>query len=320
VRLLEARIRLESPAIITTRRTERGFVKPSESIPGSTLRGAIVTALLREGRISSAEEESRKPTILASPAYPLHPGGRSLPATPFMWYCEKCREAVDLTRDLKESLLTGSEPEIRLTHACGEPLRPLYGSLIATKRLERVGVRSFRATSVAISKSRGSAVKGMLFDYEAVAEGTEFWALMLAPDALEEVKEMEIFVGRGASRGFGRARVTFSPAPLQSGEGGVFIALSPLTPLGEIEWGGCRVRLKRAFGRTLRTMAGWDYVRNAPRPFVSLVQRGSVVVAEVDGECGGLLSVGLPVRLEDFLLTGVNALIPVSSYYQLLGE
>jgi len=92
VTLLEVRVRLQSPAIVTTRRTERGFVRPADHIPGSTLRGAILSALYREGKLDLdyLKQEAKSPGLLASPAYPLCSGAKSLPATPSIRRCDDC--------------------------------------------------------------------------------------------------------------------------------------------------------------------------------------------------------------------------------------
>lgn len=315
---MEARLRLKSPAIVTQRRVEKGFVKVMDCIPGSTLRGAILTALFRGGRLSQADlrREAEEPSLLASPAYPIVSGVKSVPATPFMFRCRRCGSTIDATRESIERLQReeGLEPPL-LHDGCGEPLKPLYGSLLARARDGRV--RGFRATSVAIGKDRGSAMREMLFDYEAIAEGTEFWAWILAPDWLQ-AGSMEVAVGRGQSRGFGWAELKLEPAPQQPQlSQGAFVALSPLAPLKRLEWGGSTLSLKKVFGRTTSLQAGWDYVRGF-RPIVELARRGSIALARASGEAAPL-QVGLPVKAGDSWLTGVNALLPIDEYYRLLG-
>jgi len=93
MRLLEARLVLKSPAIVTQRRLERGFVKPADHIPGSTLRGAILASLYRAGKLSADDlrREAEEPSLLASPAYPVVGSSRSVPATPFMFLLQALR-------------------------------------------------------------------------------------------------------------------------------------------------------------------------------------------------------------------------------------
>jgi len=321
VKFMEAKLTLKSPAIVTQKRVERGFVRPADCVPGSTLRGAILTALFRGGKLSQADlrREAEEPSLLALPAYPVRDGAKSVPATPFMSFCRKCGSTVDVTRESVDALRRGEEPEPRLLHECGEPLKPLYGSLIAkvSDGLQELKVRSFRATSVAIDKDRGSAIRGMLFDYEAIAEGTEFWAWVLAPNWLQAGR-MELAVGRGQSRGFGWAELKLEPAPQPPQlNQGAFVSLSPLVPLKRLEWGGSTLLLTKILGRTMRLQAGWDYVHGL-RPIVKFARRGSIALARASGEAT-LLRVGLPVKAGPSWLTGVNALLPIDEYYRVLG-
>jgi len=319
--LFEARIKLLSPAIVTTRRTELGFVKPADHIPGSMLRGAILTALYLEGRLDrdDLEREAESPSLLASPAYPMLKGSKSLPATPSMMRCDRCH--VIEYYGLPERLIAP-----KLYHECDgqqghqEPLKPIHGSLVAVVdgELEEVRVSAFRATSVAIDKGRRVAARGMLFDYEAIAEGTEFWSLLLVPDQYR-FNSIEVTVGRGRSRGFGSAALTVQPAQQHPGTEW-YVALSPIVPQRRFGWRGCAVRLIEVFGRTSKLQTGWDYMRGRMRPIVRVARRGSLVKAEVMGESRDeVLRVGIPVKLGGFLLTGLNALIPLSEYESILG-
>jgi len=322
MRLLEARLVLKSPAVVVQRRLEKGFVKPADYVPGSMLRGAILTALYRTGKLSAADlkREGEKPSLLASPAYPVVKDSRSAPATPFMFYCRRCKTVVDLTRKAAEKLARGEEPEPPLFHdECGEALKPIHGSLVVRegRELRRTGVETFRSTSVAIGKDRGSAMRGMLFDYEAIAEGTEFWAWVLAPDWLQP-GSLEVTVGRGASRGFGWTELRLEPAPAPQPGRTMFVAMSPLTPLKRLEWGECSVSLARVYGRVHRLQAGWEYGRGF-RPFVDVARRGSLVLANEVSGCPELLRVGLPVRAGGFWLMGLNALSPLDEYFEILG-
>jgi hypothetical protein len=335
MRVMEARLVLKSPAVVVQRRVERGFVKPADWIPGSMLRGAILTALHRAGKLGAGdlERERAEPSLLASPAYPVVKGSRSAPATPFMFYCRRCKSVVDITREAAEKLARGEEPELPLLHECGEApnwtsrlglklprdLKPMHGALVAReeRELRRVGVETFRSTSVAIGRDRGSAVRGMLFDYEAIAEGTEFWAWVLAPDWLQP-GSIEVAVGRGASRGFGWAELRLEPAQQPRPYGSVLVAMSPLIPLKRLEWRGCALTLARVYGRLDRLQTGWEYGRGF-RPFVEVARRGSLAVAEEVSGPAEPLRVGLPVRAGDSWLTGFNALVPLEEYYGVLG-
>lgn len=337
--LLEVRVRLQSPAIVTTRRTEKGFVRPADHIPGSMLRGAILSALYREGRLTrdDLKREAERPGLLASPAYPLHRGAKSLPATPSIRHCNDCNGY--------EYVPPAEGQPIKEYHKCGHrsgdpqsapgsdgqgrvksvwTLKTLHGFLLANVNGSLVEVRpkTFRATSVAIDKRRRASARGMLFDYEAIAEGTEFWAWVLVPERVE-LDGLEVAVGRGQSRGFGRATLSVR-SDVQPASGfhpsDWYVAISPLTPVRRFEWGGCSVELKEVEGRVYCAQMGWDVIQGRLRPFVEVTRRGSLVSARPSGSgCDHVLRVGVPVKVGDFWLTGLNALIPLSEYESMLG-
>jgi len=326
MRLYEARLVLKSPAIVTLRRTERGYVKPYSFVLGSTLRGAIVTALLREGVLGkeNLEHEAREPRILASAALPVTNGCRTLPATPFMAHCKVCEYTLDETRSAAKRLEAGEASEFPgLCPKCSErgrpsPLEPLHGKLVYFKGgYKTFRPYFFRATSVGIGKRRGAAVKGLLFDYEAIAEGTEFWA-WVATGGLEVPGRLEIAIGRGRSRGFGWAELSLTPAQAQPApERGVFVSSSPLLPLNRLSWGENSLELKKVLGRIFRIQLGWDMLRGKPRPFATLARPGSLVVASQSCD-PAMLRAGLPVSIGDAVVVGLNALVPLEEYYKLL--
>lgn len=327
MKLLECRLVLKSPAIITGKRTERGFVRPLEYIPGSTLRGAILSALYNEGllELNKLNEEAKKPTLLVSPAYPVVRGVRTVPATPFVARCKVCGEVIDMTPDAAEDIRAGRLPKFPTTH-CGSPTKSLLGIPILKDGGKLLAYRpsTFRATSVGIDKVRGSAVRGMLFDYEAIAEGEEFWARIAAPDSLELSRGIEIAVGRGQSRGFGWASLSFNKSSSEPlGNTNVFVAFSPLAPLRSIDWENCTLDIHEIYGREFKVLSGWDLVSGKHRPFVRLARQGSVVKADLlcrDKEKPTAISHGgIPIETSGTWLTGINVLIPVGEYMRILG-
>lgn len=323
--LYEARLALRSPAIVTSKRTERGYVKPLSFIPGSTLRGALLSALYRAGSVGKQElaREAREPSLLASAALPVAEGRRTVPATPFMAVCKLCGRVVDLTREAADTLQELREPRFALyCPSDGSPLEPLHGYFVyaAGGGLATYKPRTFRSTSVAISKERGSAVKGLLFDYEAIAEGSEFWAYVYAPDSLKLPERLEVYVGRGQSRGFGWAELALRPARAQPlPQRGVFVAISPLAPLSSVSWRGCELRIGKVYGRSLALQLGWDLAASRPRPIARLARPGSVVAGEL--RCGDhpSLRAGLPVEIAGFTATGLNSIVSVEEFYGLMG-
>jgi uncharacterized protein (DUF2342 family) len=173
----------------------------------------------------------------------------------------------------------------------------------------------------------------MLFSYEAIAEGTRFWARLALPDSVagKIPEKLEVAVGRGSSRGFGRSVVKVRSRVGTEGRNpasAVFVALSPLTPLSELTYRGCRVMVGRVLGRVSRVLGGWDMALETRRPVVELVRPGAIVEARLDCSSpeeaktfAAILSYGgTPVKLFDTWLTGVNVLISVEEYERLLGE
>ncbi|MCS7105586.1 MAG: hypothetical protein NZ954_08530 [Thermofilaceae archaeon] len=322
--LYEARLLLKSPAIVTVRKTERGYVKPSSFIPGSTLRGAILTALYRAGSMKEQdlEAEARSPKLLTSAAFPVAEGRRTLPATPFIASCKLCGATLDLTRNAVEALQAGRDPEFPLL--CpkdGGPLESLYSRPVYARdgRLRPFRLKTFRATSVGISKERGSAVKGLLFDYEAITDGAEFWAWIVSPNDMQMPSRLEVAVGRGQSRGFGWGELNLRPvSQMPNLQKKVFVALSPFTPWKEIAWESNNLKVSKILGRKSKVQLGWDMVKKGLRPSVKLSKPGSMVVAELlHGEPPAFIA-GLPVQVNESWVVGLNSLLTVDEYYRLM--
>ena len=86
--ILEIMLEILSPTIITERRSLRGFLKTLNYIPASTLRGAILSELYRNGIVGDdfLKSEREKPSVIASYAYPVTSGGeKCYPSHPFMY-------------------------------------------------------------------------------------------------------------------------------------------------------------------------------------------------------------------------------------------
>jgi len=347
LRFLEIEIELISPAIIPSRMTRSGYTRPLDYIPGSTLRGALLATLYRFGYVDKEmiRREANEPSVLSSSAYPIKTieepttnkalSHYTLPATPTTFRCRICgRTVLNLGRFTVQDLSLG---EPHLVAECSEhgPMKSLY-----TMPIYRYGddIRVFKprtiyTTSVSIHKELGVAMRGMLFSYEAIAEGTKFWARLVVPDYVAEKlpERLNVTIGRGSSRGFGHSSVRIkSSKNITNSEttSGVFISLSPLVPLSRLSYGGCEVRIRGLLGRLTRMFSGWDMLLGRRRPLIKLVKPGAIVRAEIS--CGdsentkifaALLSYGgIPIRLDDTWLTGFNVLVPVNEYEKLLGE
>lgn len=315
MRLIEVKIKLKSPAIISSKRTKEGYVKPLRYLPGSTLRGAVISSLYAEGLLNEKDlkREAKNPSILASPAYPIIDGFKSYPATPFVGKCKLCGEIYDLTEENTRNIMESRDPVFHgECEECQVPIEPLYGKLISKRGEVEVGI--FRSMSVGIDKKRGVFAKGMLFDYEAIEEGVEFWARLRIPGEIE-IDGLEIFIGRGASRGFGHAVIEFTKEYEVEVDGNIFYALSALTPLRSIETPyRATIRIREIYGRCKQLQTGWDIEKSKPRPIIDIVESGAIVVAEVEHFKPEISAVGIPLEVEDSWITGLNVLTPISEY------
>ncbi|MEM2480884.1 MAG: hypothetical protein QXR87_02500 [Candidatus Hadarchaeales archaeon] len=264
MKFYEVRVELNSPAIITSRRTERGFKSAIRFIPGTTLRGAILSSLYYHGRISLSEleREAKEPSLICTPAYPLVNGQQSWPAHPFFFRCKLCsRENREKKaggqiekggsppenrgREARVQLESGMEPTLptrcREGHVGLESLHP-EPVLPSCERAGEVRVGFTSSVCVGINKDRASFEGGMLYEYDALESGQAFWAYLATP--YEIPNPLAIWVGRGVTRGFGEAKLSLQGELdmrkleedcKKASAGGVLVlyALSPLLGGGE---------------------------------------------------------------------------------------
>ena len=367
LRVYEVRVRILSPTIITRRRTENGFLGPLDYIPAQTLRGAVVSSLFVEGLMDRnrmrAEEEV--PTVFSSPAYPVIGGARTYPAHPFAMECKVCAEKGEATlvgeldpRKLEDSLAERRDLEL-VPVECGsghralKPLHPnkflvLEGGKFSAPKERRGGARTegggrasaekSHSVSVAISRGRAAGIKGMLYHYEFLMPGKEFWATLVLPAELSiPGNGLQLMIGRGVSRGFGRAKMDVVGEVTSSFSGTVKVlyALSPTlgAPEGNSTYPSAielrdvarrfgleaerTVRVSMAYGRTIWVSAGWSMVRGEPRPRVLCRAQGSLLLLEeqVEGEASKALSLlrytGTVTELGGRKVFGFNHLVPL---------
>jgi CRISPR/Cas system CSM-associated protein Csm3 (group 7 of RAMP superfamily) len=220
--------KLLSPAIITERRSRTGFLKPLKFIPASTLRGAILSALFKNGLMAREFLEGDEAlSVIASYAYPITSSGEeTYPCHPFIYRCKICEAHgkyayKNYAAEVLPILERGERPNYK--HVCdeghagleslySEPISPIkYNPLSgkATERREYREILTHGAICVGINRERATSERGMLYEYEAIAAGRKFWATVTLPDKFVGVLDgLEFNVGRGISRGFGRVRIT----------------------------------------------------------------------------------------------------------------
>lgn len=358
--LFEIVFEIKSPALVTKRLTRRGYHIPLDHIPASMLRGALISSLYMKNLIGNEylEREAHSPSIITSPAYPMDEEGKSYPAHLFIYECkiphEKGVQTYNDGRDVLKNVRNGLPLRLRQLCDLGHPaLESLHPRLLIPLKgsFKKFELRIQQSVNVGISKHRATSYRGMLFEYEAIAEGTKFWSNICIPEELiDKVKPgFEFSIGRGISRGFGRAVIVDVReidiedesedyvGILKNGGRIVFYALSnllsikgsnnsskypdeiKLKPIGErfnLNVDG-EIILKEVYGRVVTFHSGWDIKRNIERPIIPAASRGSIIIGNVSGN--GELSKTLVIlgrigTVEyglDFNITGVNILIPL---------
>ncbi len=360
MKIYEMTFRLLSPAIVTKRRTLRGYLSPLDYIPSSTIRGAILAHLYRRGDLDEEmlRAEASEPRVIASPGYPMSGGERSYPCHPFAYRCKACgdEEGVNYASEVLETLEGGREPSFKSTCERGHlALQPLHPKPVIPrgKKLRKVGLHYHSAVCVGMSRDRASSHRGLLFDYEALAAGLEFWATLTIPGELSRGvhRGMKIRIGRGVSRGFGLAEVTGlrciklereadRVSESLRGRRLILYAFSPTSRaveegfstsnLGEIDLGevagrcgleaGGKLRFIAGYGRTNRVQTGYDMMEGVIRPRLRAGQPGCVYVAEVEDGGGleealtALSFLGTIEWIRGYPITGVNLLTPLRGH------
>jgi len=322
-------LRLESPVALPTRRARLGYLGAPNYIPATTLRGALITALYREGMVdeNALKSEASYPTMIVSPAYPLADGKESKPAHPFIYQCKQCEDSKPFTTESKVFRGILSSEEIELPSECHHghrALRMLHPSPVIDNGggvLEEVGVKVFRYVAVNISRRRAAAVKGVLYSYELIAGPNEFWATIASRRELD-LNGLLLLVGRGVSRGLGRVKVEkaqkidlFSAAQTFANPTERPFLLRAMSPLlgcrgAGLEWmnypetidlgglagafninGRGKMTLEKVYGRTVTFDAGWDMYNTRLRPRFQAKAPGTIVQASMKDVSGdvGLL-------------------------------
>jgi CRISPR/Cas system CSM-associated protein Csm3 (group 7 of RAMP superfamily) len=223
VKLFNVRAEAESPLHITDMVSRNNFFSATY-IPGPTLRGAFLTKLrTRSEDIFNLGLKN----ICFSPSYPVCKAGhapvQSLPSHFAMLRCKICSRLKKVEKayqvDILRNILEGHEishipcPCEPLKHGISvmEKASELYCP--ACERYVSINDHIERMMSSSIDrKTRTSTPTGMLFSYEYILPRTEFMSQILVTedDLIKEIpSEMDITVGRGISRGFGRMKLHF---------------------------------------------------------------------------------------------------------------
>jgi len=370
MRFCEVKIKTLSPTIIPARRVERGYKGQLKYIPSTTLRGAILTSLYMQEYISLEEAKSIGGSyeLLVSNAYILDGEFKSYPSHPFMYKCkiphkdaEKSEEVFEskifiYEYDVANALKSGIDPKFKFECSRGHAAieyphpQPVRKSDKGEEEFKEVDVKVQSMISVGISKRRATSQAGMLYEYDVMVEGQEFWCYIgtSRDDIYERIKSgLEIKIGRGISRGFGHSvlekvkEISLDDLVEDLKTSGVavedrniiFYSLSPLLEIDDLksykpypsklnlnllmeicgvdEKAGV-LEIKKVYGKGRTLHCGWDMYGNIRRPiFDHVASEGSIAVGSITN--GG----NIPLSLA--LLSLIGYPIKISQNYILTG-
>lgn len=203
------------PALVNVRPVRQGYEVMRFWLPGSTVRGGYLSELYRSGNEEAVKAQEESPMLLFSPAYPIAGDETEskpcFPAHPYIYSMDK-RERTYIEAEGWVKLLLESGGDV-LKPLPGEGARatfhivgqPVYRVGRGGNRYAKPRARVVTYGSVGIDKKLRKSSGGMVYTYQAIPEGSRFWGLVISPGQL--VRDCEIYLGRGVSRGFGRARL-----------------------------------------------------------------------------------------------------------------
>ena len=241
LRLFELKLEILTPTIITSTVGYRGFVHESlvHFIPGSILRGALLSEAIRVGSLEK-EDINRlalSPDFALTPLLAIGKRGENLnhisPLKDSLvahalsytskWPGEKRVKSPGAVR-LKNESAWKLIRELFLKAKHGElGWGPGEGVSIEGRPVRRVnrhwevvgtGDWTMAYVEVGIDRSRGASAPGILYAYEFLKPGCTYTGLMavqknsLLMKFLNEREKIKLYLGRGLSRGFGGAKLT----------------------------------------------------------------------------------------------------------------
>ena len=342
MRVYKCVLKIRSPTIIGNERSARGFYTATEAIPGYTVGGAVNRALF--GSVSPDR------MLVSSPAYPVFNGRKTLPAHPFYYKCKVCEGRVYSTlerADLRQLIRAGwrgiKEQLIALQDEQSHPLKSLHPGPVIPGGGGAAGVAVQSIVSVGMNRHAAASQLGLLYEYTAIEPGQEYWFTLASKVESDISDEFDVKIGRGTSRGYGRAVVRVEerdtdPSIPQDIDGeAIFYAVSPI-PLrfisGQINLGECSARYGLggvngvlepmyiagrpiAFGRPSKIVAGWPHGVSVSRERIECLSAGSIVAywwrekpSDPAKALAALRYFGVPVGLASGYVDGLCMLYP----------
>ncbi len=350
MKFYEVKIKTLSPTIIPERKVERGYKGQLKYIPSTTLRGAILTSLYMKGYLDLEEVKTigKSCELLVSNAYLIDSGFKSYPSHPFMYRCKIPHETYEksemifeskvFVHEIADSLKSGIDPSFKFEcskgHAAIEYPHPklVRQSHRNKEAFKEVDIKVQSMISVGINKKRATSQAGMLYEYDAIIEGQEFWCYIgiLRDEIYRHIKSgLEIRIGRGISRGFGRSviekieeisldkiiEVLKSIDVAVKDRNIIFYSLSPLIETDGYEnykpypdkldlkslMNICGINeeagileIKKVYGKERNLHCGWDIYENTRRPiFYNIASEGSIAIGSITNDKNIPLSLAL---------------------------
>ncbi|MEM1546487.1 MAG: hypothetical protein QXY40_05030 [Candidatus Methanomethylicia archaeon] len=211
MRIYSLELTVNTPLIITGAKYGRVIEHSINYIPGSSIRGSILT-LLKFMNSKLVDEEISTPKMIFHPAYPIsQDGNQSYPSDPLTFKCKICGEIVQLPVKSPEDLRIPTK--YGENHIC--MFKNIGGSLIYCRngKLKSLNLKHAFIEAVGINKMLRSSETGLLYSYVALAPGVVFRGLVIDPiDRLEQMikdvglsmNSLKLKIGRRVSAGLGR--------------------------------------------------------------------------------------------------------------------
>jgi len=212
MRIYKVDYKAESPIIVAKPSISNLFNHYSNYILGSTIRGAILTSLLREG--VNVEDEMSKPSIVFHPAFPIINDQLYKPTHVLVYKCKICKKdpynllnpyELDLCK-FQEQLREKIPIKCKNEHPFA--LKPIGGELISINngKINKYEPKYGIFDSVGINRVTGSSEINLIYTYIASLQ-EHYQGLIVTNDLckieVEKLNGNEVFIGKGINRGFG---------------------------------------------------------------------------------------------------------------------
>ncbi|MEM1625577.1 MAG: hypothetical protein QW794_02605 [Thermosphaera sp.] len=344
MKVYEITMRNYEPLLMASVKHGRLIKHELKYLPGSAIRGALLTLLKLLGS-KRVQEEIERPSIIFHPAYPLaEDNSQTRPAHPLIYECKICHQVFSLSlKDVIQRI-----DDFKVPIGCGNghlyAIKSLGGSLIYQQndKLKCFSPRYISIDSIGINRLLRTTEIGLLYSYVALAPGHTFRGLIVDPnDKLEwlfeevglKLNDLELKVGRRASAGLGGIKAKISELrdyqwkladkvkDIKDYEGDIFLlAKSPIFNLDIMEVDGQFkiLSLSKELVRRLRnlkvkyilktkivTVSGFSLASGTPKVRLYGLDIGSLIVVEDNLRVEDLVDIEL-MGVGPFSIAGFN--------------